>query len=282
MLRFLAAGHSCLDFVHEVKCLPGPGQKVQSLRYRTQVGGNAANAAVALTRLGAAADLCSVLGNRMDDLTQQLVHRLVVHGVGVECAFLESQQCAISKVLLTPDGERSIVSFQPAGLMYTYHCPEDLSAYEMVMGDTNRLMQVRQVFSRARAAGIKTMLDVDKPVADLKELPQADFVFFSHDSWAVFSKNGMELSDAYDELGCVVGVTDSHKPIWYTDQQGRLHRHDPLEVTAIDSLGAGDAWRAGLAMGLSLGLGLHDAIARACMTAAEHIQRLPYTKIIGG
>lgn len=280
-VKILTVGHACLDFVHEVDALPDPAIKVPSKSLQVKLGGNAAIAAACLVKLGAQADLCSVLGNRIDWMTQQLVSLLETSRVGIDCAFLESQPCPVSNVLILPNGDRAISSFQPGALTCALHRPDDLTQYAMVLGDTNRLQQTRQLIVTAKLAGVPTMLDVDKPIDKLQDIPQADIVFFSSESWKLLEEDGVSLSEAQRYLGGVVGITNGAEPIIYSDAQGKWHERMPEKVEPLTTLGAGDAWRAGLAMALVSGYGIHDAIHRACQTAAEHIQKLPLTRITG-
>ena len=151
----------------------------------------------------------------------------------------------------------------------------------MVVGDTNRLCMVRQVLSIAKSQGIKTMLDVDRPLDRLQDVPQADIVFFSSESWDRMKDNNVDIFEAQSYLGSVVGVTNGPEQLIWTDSTQVLHHYQPLVVDAVNTLGAGDVFRAGLAMSVCYGMDLPHAIKQGCDTAAEHIQNKTLTRIIG-
>jgi sugar/nucleoside kinase (ribokinase family) len=233
-------------------------------------------------KLGAQADLCTVLGNPLDPMTVYLRNMLLSKGIGLsDVAYLESQPCPISTIMILPNGDRAITSFQPKALSHTLNRPENLNKYDMVAGDTNRLCMVRQVLSIAKSQGIKTMLDVDRPLDRLQDIPQADIVFFSRESWDKMKDSKVDIFQAQSYLGGVVGVTDGPGRLMWTDPTQVLHSYQPLSVDAVNTLGAGDVFRAGLAMGICLGMDLPHAIKQGCDTAAEHIQNKTLTRITG-
>lgn len=279
--RFLTVGHACIDIVNHVDKIPSPDEKTASTGFHIQIGGNAANSAVAISHLGGHVDLCSVMGDKDSMWTIALLQMLSTSGVTVDCLFLESLPCSSSSILVLPNGDRAIASYQPNEITSAIHIPRDISKYQMVLGDTHRLNMVSKVFALANTTGVPTMLDVDKPIDDLQQLPQSGITFFSSESWRVFENKGMQLIDAHNVLGGMIGVTNGSRSIQYIDENGVWHECCPKPVTAINTLGAGDAWRAGLAVSLSVGMTIEQAIEQACHTAAEHIQEISLTRIIG-
>lgn len=281
-INILTVGHVCLDLLHSVGSLPSPDVKVASRSAIMQIGGNAGNTASSLVRLGAVADLCCILGNHLDPMTAYLRSLLEHKGIGLEnVAYLESQPCPISSIMILPNGDRAIASFQPVALSCTLNHPTNLKKYDMVIGDTNRLQMVRQVLSLARVEGIRTMLDVDQPLDRLQDIPKADIVFFSSESWKKMTNIGVDIFEAQSYLGGIVGVTNGSEQLMWTDDTQVLYQYQPMAVDAINTLGAGDAFRAGLAMGICSGMDLYHAIKQGCDTAAEHIQNKPLTRITG-
>jgi sugar/nucleoside kinase (ribokinase family) len=140
---------------------------------------------------------------------------------------------------------------------------------------------VRKVFEIARAAGIPTMLDVDSVVDNLDDLPQADYVWFSNEAWMTSAATLGNVSDIQDHFGGLLGVTNGPESIWWIEKNGILGECEPNRINAINTLGAGDVFRAAFAIATCLGRSTYDAVAAACYSAGEHITNKPLTKITG-
>jgi len=276
--KILTVGHACLDIVHTVQLIPKSNTKVASDRVQIQVGGNAANAAVALCDLGASADLCTVLGRDSHPFTRILLALLKERCVGVNyCRFDEVQDCPNSTIMVLPNGERAIVNWQADEIRSAVSAPASLDPYQMVIADAYRLPMIRQIFALARSKGVPTMLDVDGVLPDIGLLPSADHIWFSQEAWRC---QRISLSDLQARFGGIVGVTDGDRPVTWIDRDGKIRYHQPPQVIAKNTLGAGDVFRARLALGLCLNESVKDAINAACITAGEHIIEQPLTRTI--
>src|SRR5215472_4987649 len=74
MANILCAGIAVLDEVFRVSAFPMPDTKVQASEFITIGGGNAANAAVAIARLGGKASFAAPLGD--DAVADRLIESL--------------------------------------------------------------------------------------------------------------------------------------------------------------------------------------------------------------
>ncbi|MFD0903209.1 carbohydrate kinase family protein, partial [Actinomadura sediminis] len=100
-------GYANVDLTVEVPVLPGPAARVQATRVRRGEGGMAANAAVAAARMGADARFAGVVGAGPDSTA----FLAALAGDGVDTRWTSrSGVLTTAVVLLTPDGERSIIS----------------------------------------------------------------------------------------------------------------------------------------------------------------------------
>ncbi|OLT11794.1 hypothetical protein BJF79_23540 [Actinomadura sp. CNU-125] len=100
-------GYANVDLTVEVPVLPGPAARVQATRVRRGEGGMAANAAVAAARMGADARFAGAVGP--DPQRAAFLDALAADGVGTRWTS-RSGVLTTAVVLLTPDGERSIIS----------------------------------------------------------------------------------------------------------------------------------------------------------------------------
>jgi sugar/nucleoside kinase (ribokinase family) len=275
--RILAVGHACLDIVHVVPRIPLT-DKVASERISIQIGGNAANAAAAICDLGALADLCTVIGNENHPFTRILMSLLVGKHVGTShCRFEYDLPCPNSIIMVLPDGERTIVSWQSDEIRSAIADPGDISRYQMIVADSYRLSMVRHVFSRAKSMGIPTMLDVDDVLDDVSLIPSADHIWFSQEAWR---HQRIGLPDLQARFGGIVGITNGPLPVAWIGTDGVIKHHSPPSTAAVNTLGAGDVFRSRLALGLCLGEGVDDAVSSACISACEHITEKPLTGVI--
>lgn len=276
--KILAVGHSCLDIVHSLPEIPAPNIKVPSAKVDVQVGGNAANEAVALCDLGAHADLHTILGRDSHPFTRILLALLKSRGVGTKlCLFDETQDCPSSTIMVLPDGERAIMNWQSNEIRSAIPSPIALDGYAMIVADTYRLPMVRSVFCSAAGAGIPTMIDVDDPLPDIGMIPAAGYVWFSHEAWR---RHRIPIKDLQARFGGVVGITDGHRPVTWVGNDGVVRYHQPPAVNAINTLGAGDVFRARFALGVCMKESIERSIEQACIAACEHITGMQLTRAI--
>lgn len=277
-INMLTVGHACLDIVHHVPRIPSPNNKIDSQSVQIQIGGNAANCAAALAELGANADLCTVLGSEDHPFTRILVSLLRASGIGIgHCRFDVDHPCPNSTIMVTGDGDRTIVNWQGSQIRSSIALPDDINQYSMVMGDNYRLPMVRMVFAMAEKAGIPTMLDIDGPVDDIGSIPRADYMWFSHEAWR---KHRIGLPDLRNRFGSTVGVTNGGNLVNWIDKDGTVRSHQPPVIVPINTLGAGDVFRARLGIELCLGRPIEQAVRLACLSAGDHVTLKPLTRIM--
>lgn len=255
-------GLATLDVLHRVERVPGPNEKVTATRQDIAAGGPAANAAVVFAALGGRARLITSLGSH--PIAAVIGADLAAEGVDVQDVTPELPAApAVSAVCITGGtGERSVVSIDGAGR--TVPEPATLAALmdgaEVVLIDGHHPVLALAAARLARRQGTTVVVDAGrwKPVmADL--LPLADDVICSAD----FRWPGTDTTD--DSAAAVVhlavptppaptappaapaappsrlvAVTAGARPItwWHAGRTGSVQ---VPAVTAVDTLGAGDA-----------------------------------------
>lgn len=280
-IKILAAGHTCLDIVHYVSALPDKDTKIPSDRLNVQLGGNAGNFAVALSELGADVDLCCVLGSKYDPITDSILTLARSRNLGLDCGFIESEKSPVSSVIILPNGDRILTSYQPKSIMDATCNIPTVTQYDMVFSDSYRLPLAREVFAEARKHKVPTMLDIDKAVPNVYDLPASSYMIFSNESYTAMNLTENDLPSLQQHFGGVVGYTASAGLIRYADKNG-VYQFQPDRIeNPVTTLGAGDTYRAALAMHLCYGKDIHTAIKLACNSAYEHILEKTLTKITG-
>jgi sulfofructose kinase len=254
MARVLCVGSSVVDFVFRLDTLPTHPEKLRAADARIVGGGCAANAAVAVARLGGEAWLAGRLG---DDE----VGRLVVAGVaaeGVDCSLVRltpGARSAFSSVYVDSTGERQVVSFRGEGLDDSPDLIAGAPPVDAVLADTRWTPGNLAALELARARGIPAVLDAEAPI-DRALLAAASHVAFSRQGLAsVADGPPAEALAALDGVAWAC-VTDGADGVYV---RGGSHIAAP-KVEAIDTLGAGDVWHGAFALRLAEGADETEAI----------------------
>jgi sulfofructose kinase len=270
----VCVGLSAWDLTWEVPALPAPGAKVRATNFRDGGGGMAANAAVAVARLGGRARFWSRAG---DDVTGRAMHaELAALGVDVAAFRLfEGAHSSVSGIIVDAAGERSIVNFRGAGL------PDDPSWLPLaevaqaaaVLADPRWPDAAEAAYVAARAAGIPTVLDgdvADREVFD-RLLPRVDCAVFSESGLAGYASGEADPQAQLQQAlrgGCrIAAVTLGAQGLWWSDG-AEAHQIPAHAVEAVDTTGAGDVFHGALALALGAGLDIADALRFSAAVAA--------------
>jgi sugar/nucleoside kinase (ribokinase family) len=280
MVKILTVGHACVDFVHGVTDHLIPSKKLDSVFSNIQLGGSAVNVAIALKNLGADVTVCTTLGSKSDITTTIFKQLIDAKGIDIVCNHIDNAATANSLVTVLPNGERSITCYQSNELVEDDTVDIDVASYDIVLGDNYRLPLVSKIFEQASLQSIKTMLDIDKSIQNIKKLPPATYTWLSYEAWCSLREQQRDLKYLYKMFSSVVGFTQGADPVNWVDSDGFVKKHKPKFVNVTNSLGAGDVFRASLAVQLCMNIPLATAIERACESAGEHISGKRLTKII--
>ena len=257
--RVLVCGIAVLDHVFAVDALPAGGIKHRAHGLRMVGGGCAANAAVAVARLGGEALLATRLGD--DAAGRWLADALGAQGVRLLAPPVPGAQTPQSAVMVDAAGERMIVNFRGAGLSDAP--PGDLPPFDAALADTRWGEGARAVLALAAARRLPGVLDGEAPVG-LEEARLASHV--------VFSAQGLRDFAGKEDLDAALAGAGLPGHVAYTDGAAGVvwrggPRIAPPAVAVVDTLGAGDVWHGAFALALARGEGL-DAASRFANGAA--------------
>jgi sulfofructose kinase len=273
MTRILCLGMSALDAIYRVPRIPSTGTKVLATAYTECGGGMAANASVAVARLGGEAHYWGRVGN--DPLGERIVAELAAQGViTTRVRRIEGCISPSAAILVADDGERLVCAYNdPALDADPSWLPEaSVGSFDAVLADVRWPAGAGVVLGLARAAGIPAILDADVgPIADILSLArQATHIAFSQAGLGLVTgigTPGAALRALASELRGVLGVTLGADGFLYLDRD-REHRVPAPEVQAIDTLGAGDVWHGAFALALGERQPLDTAARFANVAAA--------------
>jgi sulfofructose kinase len=269
----LCVGQATLDHVLTVADEIVVGRKHVARRHDVVGGGLAANAAVAVARLGGAAALAGVIG---DDETATTVlaglhdehvdTRLVQQVAGVPTPF--------SAVIVSADGARTIVNHSAPELL-ARPCP-DLAGVvcDAVLVDGRWPAGATAALSLARQRGIPGVVDVDRSTVDAAViatcLDLASHLVFSEDALRELTGTTSAadgLRGISRDTGAHVSVTlGSRGVVWIDGDDVRWL--DAFEVDAVDTTGAGDVFHGAATLALAEGADEARAFTFASAAAA--------------
>ena len=280
--RVLCAGIIVLDEVFCVDEFPQPDGKVQAKGFFAVNGGCAANAAVAVARLGGRAALAAPMGGPAgeDDNGDRVLAALARENVDCSaCLRVAGFATALSAIFINARGDRMIVTYRDERIAATApNDPEGLvAAADIVLADNRYPAFVTPICAAARRRGVAVVLDGDRPTIDGDPL----FGLASH---IIFSPECLRettgLADLGEGLRCIarnadafLAVSNGPDDIVYL-QDGKLCRLPAFRISAVDTLGAGDALHGGFALALAEGKGEIEAMRFGAAVAGLKCTRL--------
>ncbi len=276
MTVIVSIGIVVLDDIYAIPDALRPGEKHRAGSLQSVIGGNAANASLAIARLGGNARLITRFG---DDETGRILRRqLEAEGLDlVGSAVVRGTQSSRSAIVIEPDGSRTIINhFDPKMPELPDWLPQSLPAeVAAVLGDTRWEGGAKHLFRLARAQGTPAIFDGDRKPADENLIALATHPVFSAQGLREWSGEN-DLSGGLRRLAAkasgFAAVTDGASGVFY--KAGEVLGHVPaFPVRAIDTLGAGDVWHGAFALALGEGKEPVQAIRFANAAAAIKCSR---------
>jgi sulfofructose kinase len=275
--RVICLGLSALDQIWRVDTLFGGGsEKIKSSDYRTTGGGMAANAAVAIARLGGASEFW---GRGGDDAAGREM-RAALAGEGIDVAqfrLFPDGRSSVSGILVDASGERQIVNFRGRFPEEADWLPLDqIAKASAVLADPRWVAGAAALFGAARAADVPTVLDADVADPEVFEtlLPLSDHAIFSEPALANFA--GGPVEEALVKIasyGCrVAAVTRGADGV--TWREGSITQNLATRaVHVVDTTAAGDVFHGAYAFATGAGLTTANAMSFAVTAATVKCTR---------
>ncbi|MCS6996372.1 MAG: PfkB family carbohydrate kinase [Casimicrobiaceae bacterium] len=269
--RVVCLGVATLDLVFRVAALPAPPAKVRALDFVVTGGGMAANAAVAVARLGGLASYWGRLGD--DEVGDQILRLLVQEGVDVRhVRRLAGARSKTAAVIVDEHGERLVVSapsqgYPPDPSWLPLH---ELDRVAAVHADTRWVAGAEALFRAAQARALPSVFDGDSgSLEDVRRLSRAaTHSFLSESMLAQFDPSPeAALRSLFGGVNRAVGATFGARGVLWFDGERMQHMATP-RVAVIDTLAAGDTWHGALALALAEGQPTLQAVRFATVAAA--------------
>lgn len=267
----ICLGLSALDRIWRVETpFSGGSEKIRAGEHLTEPGGMAANAAVAVARLGGRVSFWGRAGD--DEAGRLMAADFLAEGIDIsQFRLFEGGASSVSGIIVDACGERQIVNFRG-------HYPDDpawlplggLSA-DCVLADPRWPEGAAALFTEARRRGIPTILDGDVADSNVFErlLPLTDHAIFSEPGLRGFAGESIDNALARAaRFGCrMVAVTRGSDGLVWQDGSGRHDMPAPA-VRAVDTTAAGDVFHGAYAFAIGTKLEIADALDFANSVAA--------------
>jgi sulfofructose kinase len=270
---FACVGHASVDHHFEVDHFAATPTKTPASSYSMIPGGMAANAAMALARLGAPVRL---LGRVGDDAAGAFVRDAVLRcAVDAHLEVVPDSYTSVSSVIVDSQGERQIYNHRGDALIKAHALDvQQLQGAQAVLADPRWCEGALVALQWAHTQGLLGVLDADiAPRAVLKQLvPAAHWAVFSEPGLACFAPGASQtdaLANALAAGAQVAMVTLGERGVaWMHAAGGGVHTQSAFAVQALDTTGAGDVFHAALTLALCEGMGELSAIRFASAAAA--------------
>ncbi len=280
--RILCTGIIVLDEVFRVENFPKADGKVEANGFFVVNGGCAANAAVAIARLGGRAALAGPLGGPAgkDDNGDRVLAALNRENVDTSaCQRVDGLATALSAIFIDASGDRTIVTYRDQRIAaVTPEDPERLAASaDLVLADNRYPQFARPICEAARRRKVPVVLDGDKPaVVDDPFFRVASHVVFSSEC-LLATTGGSDLGDGLKTIArhtdAFLAVSNGPNDILVLDG-GSFHRVPVFPIRAVDTLGAGDALHGGFALALAEGRSETEALRFGAAVAGIKCTRI--------
>jgi sugar/nucleoside kinase (ribokinase family) len=236
-------------------------------------GGSAANTLSGVNTLGNASAFMGVIGN--DEHGQVYHQKTEAEGVVSHLVTHDTQATGHCIVLITPDGERTMLTHLGAALAFDKLTIDKeriakskilhIEAYQL---ENQQILPVlMEAIDIAKQGGAKISLDLSDAglISRNKELfkevvrEHVDILFANEDEAQEFT--GKSEEEALHEIAehCSVAVVKLGGRGSLIKHEGEVHKFAPYQVEMINTNGAGDMYAAGILHGMINGLDIKTA-----------------------
>lgn len=270
-----------VDLTMQVARLPARGETLFGDAFTIGPGGKGSNVAVGAARLGAQVDVIARLGD--DDFGRRARPFWAAEGIGTDHTEVAAgEPNAVASILVGADGENQIAVFRGAGFrLGAVHVRAARAAFQRAAIVTMPLElqdeAIGAALEMARECGARSLLNP----APARRLPSEWFARVD-----VLTPNALEARQLCGigsgqvvgprELGRLlldmgvgaVVMTCGSEGAWVFESGKAPMQVPAFNVQAVNTVGAGDAFNAGLAVALAEGASLPEAARFASAAAA--------------
>ena len=274
MARILLVGTATLDLVFGLDHHPDADEEMRAQSLRICRGGNAANTAVVLSRLGHQVEFLGVLADAPE--TTVIERDFAAHGVAfAHCPRMPGRP-PTSSIYLNA-GSRSIVHYRDLPeLNASTFLSFDLAGYDWLHFEGRNVEALSEMLAHARSRHpyLPISLELEKPRSGIEALfGQADLLLCSRGFAAHY---GFEMPQDFlrwisERSPRAMAVVAWGAVGAYGVTLDGVVCHSPATelMQVVDALGAGDTFNGGMVDAIARGLQLDRALVSACLLAGR-------------
>jgi len=275
-------GLNSIDLVAVVAEFPQPDTKQRLQRFARLPGGQIGTAMATCAKLGWRSRYIGSFGD--DDLGALSRESLTSQGVDISASrTVEGATNQFAVILVDArSGERTVLwDRHPALNMQPGDVPEDaVASARLLIVDCHQTAASTHAARYARAAGIPTIIDVEKVRPGIAELLQNIDAIIAAEEFPTaltgYEQAGRALGVMARDAGASIACVTLGEEGSLTWCNGREIRTPPFQVRCVDSTGAGDVFRGAFAAGcLAMPDGdIEDVLRYASAAAALNCRAL--------
>jgi sulfofructose kinase len=263
----LCLGHACYDLIFSVDHHPIADEKMTATSFAECGGGPAANAAVAVAKLGLKAAFAGYLGD--DSQGENHYQELLKYSVDTQLIKRGKSPTPISTILAKPNGDRSLVNYKGSTKSLPAKSIDFSKVHpKVILFDGHQPHESIILLRKARAKKIPTILDAGSVhEGTLALLNKVDYLICS-EKFALQKHQTLDnaLEKLSKETPTVIITLGSKGLIWKCGlKKGSL---DAYLVNVIDSTGAGDAFHGAFSAALALNKSWAECLVYASAAGA--------------
>jgi len=284
--KILVVGSTVADLVAMTERLPVPGQTILGKKFFMAPGGKGANQAVAIARLGGGVSFISKIGD--DFFGDYVLKEIEEAGVDTSNVIRDKENhSGVSLICLLEDGENAIIMTPGANMSLT---ADDIEGLEGLFEESSVFLvqleipteTVERSLTFAKKHGCMTILD-PAPAKDLPDIIFSLSDIITPNEHELESLSGLKTKDQENifkaslrmlERGCPTVICTTSKGAYLTTREREATLFPAIDVDAVDTTGAGDAFAGALAYCLSAGKTIDKAIEFANITAGLSVTKL--------
>lgn len=254
---FACVGHASIDHHFEIEAFASQPTKTPAKSYSQIVGGMAANASIAMAKLGLPVRLIGRVGS--DPAGAFIAQAVSDLGIDSHLEYVAQAQSSVSSVIVDAQGERQIFNHRGNALSQAHPLnTRQLQGAQAVLTDPRWGEGAAAALIWAREQGVFCMLDADvAPQAVLQRLvPLAQWAVFSEPGLQAYAPQALTRQDALrlalDAGAASAMVTLGERGVmWMHSREHVLYNQASFAIKAVDTTGAGDVFHAALCFALS-------------------------------
>lgn len=287
MSKILVIGSFMMDLVAKTSRAPREGETIIGYSFSQFTGGKGANQAVASARLGAEVSILGKVG--IDSFGDEQIKSLNLSHVNTQYILRDDRaSTGVGFITLEADGKNRIIIIPGANMLLG---PDDIINKEDLIKKSNFLILQLEIPLETVYKSIdiaykynRTIILNPAPSAKIDNEYLKKVTYFIPNEVEVKDFTGIDVMDRASaklaakkllKLGCQnVLITLGDKGVYFLNTNNEEHFVKGIEVNAVDTTAAGDAFIGAFVFALQRGLGHLDCLKFANASAALSVTRM--------